>query len=129
MQGIELWILLSFLLFIVAVVLMFVGFKRYTSGMLTNARCLNIATGHERISIRELADVCDMTEERVIKAIEWGKSKGMPITIEDGDFVQLADPSAWQKGKETVVYLVICPHCSHKNEQGVTECENCGASL
>ena len=26
-------------------------------------------------------------------------------------------------------YLVICPYCSHKNEQGITKCQGCGAGL
>ncbi len=130
MQGLGSWVLfVPILLFIVSAVVMCVCFKKRTSAMMTNARCLNIAVGHKRISIRELADLCDLTEVSVIGAIDWGKKRGMPITIEDGYFVRLADPSAWQKGKETVVYLVICPHCSHKNEQGLVECENCGGPL
>lgn len=128
MQGFELWFLIP-ILFVVAVIMMFACFRRVTSGMVTNARCLNIAQSYERIPIRDLAEKCEMTEDKVIDAIEWGKDKGMPITIEDGDFVRLGDPATWQKGRQTVVYMVICPHCSHKNMQGATECDNCGASL
>jgi hypothetical protein len=128
MQGFELWYLIP-ILFIVAAIAMFACFKRLSSGMMTNARCLNIAQSYERIAIRELAEKCEMTEDKVIDAIEWGRSRGMPITIEDGDFVRLGDPATWQKGRGTVVYMVICPHCGHKNMQGDPECDNCGASL
>jgi hypothetical protein len=128
MQEFELWYLIP-ILFVVLAILMFGGIKRFSSGMMANARCLNIAQSYERLAIRELAEKCEMTEDKVIDAIEWGRSKGMPITIEDGDFVRLADPATWQRGKQTVVYMVICPHCSHKNMQGAAECENCGASL
>ena len=48
--------------------------------------------------------------------------------------VPLATPTTLQRRFEgldlqptTVVYLVVCPACSHKNVQGRTECENCGA--
>ena len=95
---------------------------------------------------RKIADrlICDQgwlvfmdTEELArdfkIREFQFVMKRGMPITIQDGYYVRLADPSAFQRGGrttvQTTVYLVICPHCSHKNQQGVTECENCGASL
>lgn len=30
---------------------------------------------------------------------------------------------------EKQLVLVICPYCGHKNEQGITKCEKCGASI
>lgn len=130
------WFFLApFLLFAFVACLMCLAFRRFSSGMMTHSRCLNIAQHYERLSISELAMKCNMTDEQVTEAIEWGMKRGMPITIQDGYYVRLADPSAFtgRMGAptrvETTVYLVICPHCSHKNQQGVTECENCGASL
>jgi len=130
MQGFNPWFFLApMLLFVFVSIVMCIAFRKRTSSMMAYSRCLNIAVTHERISIHELADKCEMTEEEVVKSIEWGKRYSMPITIEDGYFVRLADLSAFQKGTQAVMYLVICPHCGHKNQQGVAECENCGASL
>ena len=34
-----------------------------------------------------------------------------------------------QEPEVGVAYLVICPHCGHKNRHGLSKCRNCGASL
>lgn len=53
----------------------------------------------------------------------------MVFICSDPDFdivpeIDLPDPP-----EAKVVYLVICPNCKHRNEQGRTKCENCGAPL
>ncbi|MFO7836888.1 MAG: zinc ribbon domain-containing protein [Candidatus Thorarchaeota archaeon] len=34
-----------------------------------------------------------------------------------------------QEAEVGIAYLVICPHCGHKNRHGLSKCKNCGASL
>lgn len=102
--------------------------NRRTRGMGRYIRCLNIAGQYERKSISELAVLCNMTEEEVIAAIQLGMRRGAPIMIEGDDFVRLADVTQQGRYSRTIV-LVVCPNCGHKNQQGMTECSNCGAPV
>ncbi len=54
----------------------------------------------------------DMDEEELVEAMERLGIKSISLTNEEKQLV-----------------LVVCPYCGHKNEQGITRCENCGASV
>ena len=54
----------------------------------------------------------EMDEEELVKAMERLGIKSISLTEEEKQLV-----------------LVVCPYCRHKNEQGITRCENCGASI
>ena len=53
-----------------------------------------------------------MDEEELVEAMERLGIKSISLTDEEKQLV-----------------LVVCPYCGHKNEQGITRCENCGASI
>ncbi|TFG09407.1 zinc ribbon domain-containing protein [Candidatus Thorarchaeota archaeon] len=125
----DMFILFIAVLVVLGVVIIY-GARRLQSGMMGKARILNVVNTYQRISIRRLAELCGTTEQRAGDAIRWGMDHGMPFAIEGDEFVRLGNESLFQRGESrSVVYLVICPHCGHKNPQGITECENCGASL
>lgn len=56
--------------------------------------------------------VDEMDEEELVEAMERLGIKSISLTDEEKQLV-----------------LVVCPYCGHKNEQGITKCQNCGASI
>lgn len=56
--------------------------------------------------------VDEMDEEELVEAMERLGIKSISLTNEEKQLV-----------------LVVCPYCGHKNEQGITTCEKCGASV
>jgi len=77
----------------------------------------NRAVKLEREDVRRLESdsnksVDEMDEEELVEAMERLGIKSISLTDEEKQLV-----------------LVICPYCGHKNAQGITKCENCGASV
>ena len=77
----------------------------------------NRAVKLEKEDVRRLENdtqkpVEEMDEEELVEAMERLGIKSISLTDEEKRLV-----------------LVICPYCGHKNEQGITKCENCGASI
>ena len=56
--------------------------------------------------------VDEMNEEELVEAMERLGIRSISLTDEEKQLV-----------------LVVCPYCGHKNEQGITKCEKCGASV
>ena len=56
--------------------------------------------------------VDEMDEEELVEAMERLGIRSISLTDEEKQLV-----------------LVVCPYCGHKNEQGITKCQNCGASI
>ena len=104
--------------------------KRAGPGWGTRRTIINYISHHERIKIAEVAKHLERSEEDVIETVRGVKRKlGEAIRIEDDEIIVTGSLLPKELQPTTVVYMVICPHCSHKNIQGRTECENCGASL
>ena len=77
----------------------------------------NRAVKLEREDVRRLESdaqkpVDEMDEEELVETMERLGIKSISLTDNEKQLV-----------------LVICPYCGHKNEQGITRCENCGASV
>jgi hypothetical protein len=77
----------------------------------------NRAVKLEKEDVRKLENdtqkpVEEMDEEELVEAMERLGIKSISLTDEEKQLV-----------------LVVCPYCGHKNEQGITKCENCGASI
>jgi hypothetical protein len=77
----------------------------------------NRAVKLERDDVRRLESdsqksVDEMDEEELVEAMERLGINSISLTDEEKQLV-----------------LVICPYCGHKNEQGITRCENCNASV
>lgn len=56
--------------------------------------------------------VDEMDEEELVAAMERLGIRSISLTDDEKQLV-----------------LVVCPYCGHKNEQGITTCEKCGASI
>jgi hypothetical protein len=56
--------------------------------------------------------VDEMDEEELVEAMERLGIRSISLTDEEKQLV-----------------LVVCPYCGHKNEEGITKCQNCGASI
>ena len=56
--------------------------------------------------------VDEMDEEELVEAMERLGIRSISLTDDEKQLV-----------------LVVCPYCGHKNEQGITKCEKCGASV
>jgi hypothetical protein len=66
----------------------------------------------ERLESHTQKNMDEMDEEELVQAMERLGIKSISLTPEEKQLV-----------------LVVCPYCGHKNEQGITTCENCGASI
>lgn len=66
----------------------------------------------ERLESDAQKPMDEMDEEELVEAMERLGIKSISLTDDERQLV-----------------LVICPYCGHKNEQGITRCENCGASI
>jgi len=56
--------------------------------------------------------VDEMDEEELVEAMERLGIRSISLTDDEKQLV-----------------LVVCPYCGHKNKQGITTCDKCGASL
>ncbi len=66
----------------------------------------------EKLESHTQKNMEEMDEQELVQAMERLGIKSISLTSEEKQLV-----------------LVICPYCGHKNEQGITKCENCGASI
>lgn len=66
----------------------------------------------DRLETDTNKSVEEMDEKELVEAMERLGIKSISLTNEEKQLV-----------------LVVCPYCGHKNEQGITKCENCGASI
>lgn len=66
----------------------------------------------ERLENSSQKNIEDMDERELVEAMEHLGIKSISLTDDEKRLV-----------------LVICPYCGHKNEQGITKCSNCGASI
>ncbi len=66
----------------------------------------------DRLESDRQKPVDEMDEEELVEAMERLGIRSISLTDDEKQLV-----------------LVICPYCGHKNEQGITKCANCGASV
>ena len=64
-------------------------------------------------------------KEIIYEAVQTGDLTG---TI-SGDTFTRGQPAVIERISEQTKVLVVCPACGAKNEQGLTSCQNCGASI
>ncbi len=67
----------------------------------------------------------EKAKEIIYEAVQTGDLSG---TIRGNVFTR-GQPAVIERISEQTKVLVICPACGTKNEQGLTTCQNCGASI
>ena len=69
----------------------------------------------------------------VIKEYDGERQRTTYVGITEEEYKRETEPPRQVEQVKTVeqktVVLVICPHCGMKNEQGITQCENCKAMM
>lgn len=92
-------------------------------------KVVGIVKSHESITIQEAAGKSGINPEKVRNIIYEGIASDDLSGTMEGDTFSRAKIAVVTGATDSAKALVLCPYCAAKTEQGLPNCQKCGADL
>jgi len=118
-------IALAAVILIIALSLIIIAFRTASQWN----KVVGIVKSHKSITIQEAAGKSGVKSDKVSNIIYGAIASGDLFGTMEGDTFSRKKDGVTITTTQTAKVLVVCPFCGSKTEQGLTNCQKCGADL